>query len=41
VARVTLELPSLLQQFFDGRRSIELEAQTLAGALAELLRIGR
>lgn len=39
MARVTLELPSLLQALFDGRRSLPLEADTLAGAFAAIAEV--
>jgi molybdopterin converting factor small subunit len=39
VARVRVELPSLLRRFVGDARELELEAETLAGALAELVRL--
>ena len=38
MARVRIELPSLLQRFVGGAREIEVQADTLAGALKELSR---
>ena len=38
MARVTFELPSLLEPIAAGRRRIELEADTIAAALAALTR---
>jgi len=36
--RVTIELPSLLERFAGGARALELEADTLRGALDALVR---
>jgi len=38
VPRVTVELPSVLAQVVEGRRRVELEAETLDGALRALVR---
>ena len=37
MARVTIELPSLLESAVDGERTIGVEADTLGGALAALV----
>ena len=39
VARIRVELPSLLAPIAGGARSFELEAETLAGALDEAVRL--
>lgn len=39
MARVTVELPSLLAGLIEGRARVELEAATLRGALDELVRL--
>ena len=36
---VRIELPSVLADLFDGRSSLEVESDTLTGALQELVRL--